>query len=88
MSSNREQHWAKTQQLTLIVLIIWAIISFGVHWFGEALNTPSFPGAYFMAGQGSQIIFAILVFWFASRQNKIDETFGLEEKVSKLGEHS
>jgi putative solute:sodium symporter small subunit len=29
---------------------------------------------------GSQIAFAILVFWFASRQNKIDEEFGLEEK--------
>ena len=26
------------------------------------------------------IAFAILVFWFASRQNKIDEEFGLEEK--------
>ncbi|MDC1136057.1 DUF4212 domain-containing protein, partial [Alphaproteobacteria bacterium] len=41
---------------------------------------PAFPGAYFMAGMGSQIAFAILVFWFASRQNKIDEEFGLEEK--------
>jgi len=33
-----------------------------------------------MAGMGSQIFFAILVFWFASRQNAIDEEFDLHEK--------
>ena len=29
-----------------------------------------FLGAYFMAGQGSQIAFVILIFWFVTRQNK------------------
>jgi len=80
MSSKKEQHWAKTRSLTFAVLAVWAIFSFVIHWAGEGLNSPSFPGAYFMAGMGSQIAFAILVFWFASRQNKIDEEFGLEEK--------
>jgi len=80
MSSKKEQHWAKTKSLTFTVLAVWAVISFVIHWAGEGLNSPSFPGAYFMAGMGSQIAFAILVFWFASRQNKIDEEFGLEEK--------
>jgi putative solute:sodium symporter small subunit len=36
-----------------------------------------------MAGQGSQIAFALLVFWFASRQNKIDEEFGFQEDEEK-----
>jgi len=80
MSTKKEQHWAKTRSLTFTVLAVWAIFSFAIHWAGEGLNSPSFPGAYFMAGMGSQIAFAILVFWFASRQNKIDEEFGLEEK--------
>ena len=80
MSTKKEQHWAKTRSLTFTVLAGWAVISFVIHWAGEGLNSPSFPGAYFMAGMGSQIAFAILVFWFASRQNKIDEEFGLEEK--------
>jgi putative solute:sodium symporter small subunit len=80
MSSKKEQHWAKTRSLTFTVLVIWAIVSFAIHWVGEGLNSPSFPGAYFMAGMGAQVAFAILVFWFASRQNAIDEEFGLEEK--------
>ena len=80
MSSKKEQHWSKTRSLTFTVLAVWAVIAFVIHWAGDALNSPAFPGAYFMAGMGSQIAFAILVFWFASRQNKIDEEFGLEEK--------
>ena len=80
MSSKQDEHWAKTKSLTTTTLVIWAIISFVIHWFGEGLNSEAFPGAYFMAGMGSQVAFAVLVFWFASRQNQIDEEFGFGEK--------
>jgi putative solute:sodium symporter small subunit len=79
MSSKQDAHWAKTKSLTFTTLGIWAVLSFVIHWFGEGLNSSAFPGAYFMAGMGSQIAFAILVFWFASRQNQIDEEFGFGE---------
>ncbi len=57
------------------------IFSFVVHWFGGALNgaAGSFPGGYYMAGQGSQLAFAILIFWFVNKQNKLDEEFGVAE---------
>jgi putative solute:sodium symporter small subunit len=32
-----------------------------------------------MAGQGSQLAFAILIFWFVNKQNKLDEEFGVAE---------
>jgi putative solute:sodium symporter small subunit len=32
-----------------------------------------------MAGQGSQIAFVILIFWFVSKQNKLDEEFDVAE---------
>ena len=79
MSSKQDSYWAKTKSLTFTTLGIWAILSFVIHWFGEGLNSSAFPGAYFMAGMGSQVAFAILVFWFASRQNQIDEEFGFGE---------
>lgn len=80
MSSKRNEHWTKTKSLTMTTLVVWAVISFVIHWFGEGLNSDAFPGAYFMAGMGSQVAFAVLVFWFASRQNQIDEEFGFGEK--------
>ena len=78
----RAAHWAKTKNLTLTVLVIWFIFSIGVFWFADALNTISFLGfplGFYMAAQGSLIIFVVLIFYLAYRQNKIDEEFGVAE---------
>ncbi len=78
-SSDRELHWQKTKVLTFVTLIIWYFLSFEIHLWGEALNTAGFPGAYFMAGQGAQVGFALLVFWFARMQDKLDQEHGFAE---------
>jgi putative solute:sodium symporter small subunit len=75
-------HWAKTRRLMWTCLIIWAIFSFFIHFFVSALNSISFLGfplGFYMAGQGSLIVFVVLIFWYASRQNAIDEEFGAAE---------
>ena len=81
--SNKERHWGKTKNLMIITLIIWFIFSILIFIFGEEMNTVSFLGyplAYYMSAQGSIIIFVVLIFWFANRQEKIDEEFGFTEK--------
>ncbi len=78
----RERHWAKTKSLTFMVLILWFIFSFVVHWFAHALNSMSFMGfplGFYMAAQGSLIAFVVLIFYLAHAQNKIDEEFGVAE---------
>ena len=74
-------HWRKTKGLVWTTLAIWAFFAFVVHWFGPALNGEpgSFPGGYYMAGQGSQIAFVLLIFWFIWRQNKIDDEHDVSE---------
>jgi len=39
-----------------------------------------YPLTYWFTCQGSLAIFVILIFWFAGRQEKIDEEFGFSEK--------
>ena len=78
----RAAHWAKTKRLTITVLVIWFVFSIVVHWFADALNAISlfgFPLGFYMAAQGSLIIFVVLIFYLAYRQNKIDEEFGVAE---------
>ena len=75
-------HWAKTKTLMWIVLVIWFLASFVIHAFVSQLNEVTFIGfplGYYMAAQGSLIIFVVLIFWFAHRQNQIDEEFGVAE---------
>ena len=81
--SNKERHWEKTKGLMMLTLAIWFVFSIVIFMFGESLNNGSFLGyplAYYMCAQGSIIIFVILIFWFANRQEKIDEEFGFAER--------
>ena len=81
--SNKERHWEKTKGLMMLTLFIWFIFSIVIFMFGESLNNGSFLGyplAYYMCAQGSIIIFVVLIFWFANRQEKIDEEFGFAER--------
>jgi len=77
-----EAHWAKTKRLMRITLIIWAIFGFVIQFFAvplNAINIIGFPLGYYMAAQGSLIAFVILIFWYASKQNSIDEEFDVAE---------
>ena len=81
--SNKERHWEKTKGLMMLTLSIWFIFSIVIFMFGESLNNGSFLGyplAYYMCAQGSIVIFVVLIFWFANRQEKIDEEFGFAER--------
>ena len=81
-SQQIERHWSETKVLMIITLAIWFVLSFGIHFFVESLNSVSFLGfplGFYIAAQGSLIGFVILIFWFASKQNSIDEKYGLDE---------
>ena len=66
-----------------VTLIIWFIFGYLIFMFGSSLNSASFLGyplAYYMCAQGSIIAFVVLIFWFANKQEKIDEEFGFTER--------
>jgi putative solute:sodium symporter small subunit len=78
-----DAYWRKTSGLMWLMLAIWFVAGFGIHFFANSLNTITFLGfplGFYMAAQGSLIIFVVVLFWFASRQNAIDEEFGVEEE--------
>jgi putative solute:sodium symporter small subunit len=75
-------YWAKTSGLMWTVLAIWFFAGFVVHFFAGVLNPIhilGFPLGFWFAAQGSLIIFVVGLFWFARRQNQIDEEFGVQE---------
>jgi putative solute:sodium symporter small subunit len=76
------EHWRKSRALMWICLAIWFFFSFVIHLFAPSLNQIhiiGFPLGFYMAAQGSLIVFVVVIFWFASRQNKIDEEYDVHE---------
>ncbi|MCS6878524.1 MAG: DUF4212 domain-containing protein [Geminicoccaceae bacterium] len=80
---NMEEYWRRTRNLMLTTLAIWAFFAFVIHFFVHFLNQfviAGFPLGFYMAAQGSIAVFVVLIFWFAWKQNKIDEEFGVAEE--------
>ena len=80
--TDQSEYWAKTKRLMIISLVIWAIFGYGIHLFVHQLNEIvilGFPLGFYMAAQGSLIIFVAQIFWFARRQDAIDRECGVAE---------
>ena len=81
-SQQRAEHWRKTRNLTIWVLVLWFIFAFVVHWFAQGLNGASFIGfplGYYFAVQGSLAVFVILIFGQNWLQDMIDDEAGMAE---------
>lgn len=64
------------------MLAMWIIFSFVIHMFVNQLNTIKFLGfplGFYMAAQGSLVVFVAMLFWFARAQDKIDREEGFAE---------
>jgi putative solute:sodium symporter small subunit len=80
--TNDQGYWSKTKGLMITMLVIWAIFGYGIHIFVRPLNEIvilGFPLGFYMAAQGSLIVFVAMLFWFARRQDAIDREFGVAE---------
>ena len=81
-SDQMERYWSKTSTLMWIIMALWVFFSFIIHMFVSSLNEIvifGFPLGFYMASQGSLIAFVVMIFWYANKQNRIDEEFGVAE---------
>lgn len=80
--SNERQWWRRTTGLAATALLLLAVFGFVVHAFVDQLDRlvfAGFPLGYYMAAQGSVVAFVVLVFWFVSRQERLDRRAGVAE---------
>jgi putative solute:sodium symporter small subunit len=75
-----DAYWKANVRLITILLIIWFAVAYIPPLIINQLNQIvilGFPLGYYMGSQGSLIVFVILIFYYASRMNKLDEEYGL-----------
>jgi putative solute:sodium symporter small subunit len=85
LKQREEAHWRKTTRLMLTHLGIWFFFGYVVHMFVVPLNKITvpilnFPLGFYMAAQGSLIVFVVMLFVFARQQENIDREFGFAEE--------
>jgi putative solute:sodium symporter small subunit len=81
-SEKGERYWSATRSLMFFMLFLWAVFSFGIHFFVRELNTIvflGFPLGFYMAAQGSLIAFVLMLFWFSGAQDRVDRKYDVAE---------
>ena len=83
MNSNLARYWRKNLLLMVILLTIWAIVSYGCSiLFVEQLNAftmAGFPVGFWFAQQGAIYVFVVLVFIYFFAMEKMDKEFDVDE---------
>lgn len=69
------QYWQRTRRLTAGLLMIWAVVGFGMTYFARQLNFSFFgwPFGFWVAAQGALLVFAAIVAFYAYAMRRLDE---------------
>jgi putative solute:sodium symporter small subunit len=78
-----ESYWRDNRSLMVVVLIIWALVSYGAALISGLLNKVvifGFPLGYYMGAQGALIAFLLLIILYSKKMDEIDKKYGVEEE--------
>lgn len=78
-----ESYWRENRNLMALVLLIWALVSYGAALISGLLNKIvifGFPLGYYMGSQGALIVFLLLIIFYAKRMDETDKKYGVEEE--------
>jgi len=75
--SRQRRYWVQTRHLTVALLLVWFLITFVLSYFARPLNFSFFgwPFSYYMASQGSLLIYLLIAFVYARWQRARDIAF-------------
>ena len=78
----RKAYWRGNMRLTGAMLAIWFVATFVVAYFARELSGIIFfgwPLGFYMAAQGSLVIYVAIVWFLARRMARLDQEYGFAE---------
>ena len=80
-AKSREAYWRKNRNLIIVLLAIWATVSYGFAiLFPMDFLIGQLPAGFWWAQQGSMYVFVVLIFVYARRMDAIDREFDVHEE--------
>ncbi|RFB70696.1 MULTISPECIES: DUF4212 domain-containing protein [unclassified Herbaspirillum] len=84
-SSPPPSYWDKTRRLTMTLLGLWFVITFGAVFFARELdrvNLFGWPLSFYMAAQGIMLVYLAIVVVYTIRMGRA------ERQLQQTGEHT
>jgi putative solute:sodium symporter small subunit len=82
LTEKHRVYWQKNLRITSILLMIWFIVTFVVGFYARELDFNFFgwPFSFWMGAQGSLVVYCLIIWFYASYMNKLDEEAGVNEE--------
>ncbi|TAM46534.1 MAG: DUF4212 domain-containing protein [Gammaproteobacteria bacterium] len=83
LTERHREYWARNVRLTIILLAIWFVVTYVVGFYARELNDITvfgFPLGFYMGAQGSLIIYVVIIFYYATRMNRMDKDYDVAEE--------
>ena len=74
---SKQNYWNKLKTITSILIVLWFIPTFGISFFANELTFDFFgwPFSFWMASQGSLLIYLAIVWIYALVVNQLDKNY-------------
>jgi putative solute:sodium symporter small subunit len=81
LTEKHREYWRKNLRMTGILLFIWFLVTFVLCYYARelAFNFFGWPFAWYMAAQGSLIVYVIIIWYYAKYMNRLDDIYGVAE---------
>jgi putative solute:sodium symporter small subunit len=81
LTEKHREYWSKNLSMTGILLFIWFVVTFVMGFYARDLSFNFFgwPFAFYMAAQGSLIIYVIIIWYYARYMNSLDREYDVHE---------
>jgi putative solute:sodium symporter small subunit len=86
LTEGHVEYWRRNLRVTALLLAVWFAVTFGVGWFARDLAFDFFgwPFSFYMAAQGAQIVYVLIIAFYARYMNRLDRTYDVYEREDDL----
>jgi len=82
ITEKHKEYWQRNLRLTGVLLFIWFAATFIMGYFARELagiTIFGWPLSFYMAAQGSLIIYVVIIWYYARAMGKLDDEYGVAE---------
>ena len=79
------EYWRRNLKVMAVLMALWFIVTFVVSYFARELSFNFFgwPFSFYMAAQGSLIVYLLIVWYYARHMNTLDHEYGVDEEAQE-----
>ena len=81
LTEKHKEYWRKTVTITIVLLAIWAIVTYVIGFLARdlAFNFFGWPFSFWVGAQGAPLTYVILIGFYAWYMNRLDKEYGVSE---------